>query len=121
MGTQFFRFSVLIGPINHLKHLLSKDRLPFTGAYVTSLGLTLYFAPASATPGANLPVLTVSIVLRHSYDVLTKAENYSGSTVVSLKGKLSMIASFDPFQKVHSKRDRRCCHLESKHTVGLRR
>lgn len=43
-GCTIFRFSVLIGPINHLKHLLSKERLPFTCAYVTSLGLTLYFA-----------------------------------------------------------------------------
>ena len=38
------RFSVLIGPINHIKHLFSKERLPFTAAYFASLGLTLYFA-----------------------------------------------------------------------------
>jgi Got1/Sft2-like family len=38
------RFSVLIGPINHLKHLISKERLPFSIAYLSSLGLTLYFA-----------------------------------------------------------------------------
>lgn len=38
------RFSVLIGPINHIKHLVSKDRLPFSLVYLGSLGLTLYFA-----------------------------------------------------------------------------
>ncbi|KAG1728872.1 Got1/Sft2-like family-domain-containing protein [Suillus paluster] len=39
-----FRFSVLIGPINHAKHLVSKERLPFTLVYFSSLGLTLYFS-----------------------------------------------------------------------------
>ncbi|KAJ3729173.1 Got1/Sft2-like family-domain-containing protein [Lentinula guzmanii] len=34
--------SVLIGPINHLKHLVSKERLPFTFIYFGSLGATLY-------------------------------------------------------------------------------
>ncbi|KAI3612775.1 golgi traffic protein [Moniliophthora roreri] len=40
----FLSFSVLIGPINHLKHLVSKERLPFTFIYFLSLGLTLYFS-----------------------------------------------------------------------------
>ncbi|KAJ3727700.1 Got1/Sft2-like family-domain-containing protein [Lentinula raphanica] len=35
-------FSVLIGPVNHLKHLISKERLPFTFIYFGSLGATLY-------------------------------------------------------------------------------
>jgi len=39
-----FGFAVLNGPVNHLKHLFSKERLPFTIAYFSSLGLTLYFA-----------------------------------------------------------------------------
>ncbi|KAF9491119.1 SFT2-domain-containing protein [Pleurotus eryngii] len=37
-------FSVLVGPINHIKHLISKERLPFTAVYFGSLGLTLYFS-----------------------------------------------------------------------------
>ncbi|CAK8671696.1 uncharacterized protein LOC143465743 [Clavelina lepadiformis] len=37
-------FSFLWGPLNHAKHLLSKDRLPFTIAYFGSLFATLYFA-----------------------------------------------------------------------------
>ncbi|KZV95281.1 SFT2-domain-containing protein [Exidia glandulosa HHB12029] len=36
-------FSLLIGPINHAKHLVSKERLPFTFTYFTSLGLALFF------------------------------------------------------------------------------
>ncbi|KAI0270639.1 SFT2-domain-containing protein [Gloeopeniophorella convolvens] len=39
-----FGFAVLIGPLNHIKHLISKERLPFSVAYLGSLGLTLYFA-----------------------------------------------------------------------------
>ncbi|KAF9513545.1 hypothetical protein BS47DRAFT_1393260 [Hydnum rufescens UP504] len=31
-------------PINHLKHLASVERLPFSAAYLGSLGLTLYFS-----------------------------------------------------------------------------
>ena len=37
-------FSVLIGPINHLKHLCSKERLPFSFVFLSSLALTLYFS-----------------------------------------------------------------------------
>jgi hypothetical protein len=39
-----FGFSVLIGPINHVKHLISKERLPFSAVYFGSLGCTLYFS-----------------------------------------------------------------------------
>lgn len=48
---QYFarRFSVLIGPINHIKHLVSKERLPFSAAYLASLGLTLYFSLGVST------------------------------------------------------------------------
>ncbi|KIJ30194.1 hypothetical protein M422DRAFT_234961 [Sphaerobolus stellatus SS14] len=39
-----FGFAVLSGPITHLKHLFSKERLPFTFAYFGSLGFTIYFS-----------------------------------------------------------------------------
>ncbi|KZV71686.1 SFT2-domain-containing protein [Peniophora sp. CONT] len=39
-----FGFAVLIGPVNHIKHLCQRERLPFSAAYVGSLALTLYFA-----------------------------------------------------------------------------
>eukprot|EP00088_Acartia_fossae_P005880 TRINITY_DN12666_c0_g1_i1.p1 TRINITY_DN12666_c0_g1~~TRINITY_DN12666_c0_g1_i1.p1 ORF type:complete len:227 (+),score=21.47 TRINITY_DN12666_c0_g1_i1:105-785(+) len=37
-------FSFLYGPWNHVRHLFSKDRLPFTLIYFLSLAGTLYFA-----------------------------------------------------------------------------
>ena len=37
-------FALLWGPTNHLKHLLSAQRLPFTTAYFGSMFATLYFS-----------------------------------------------------------------------------
>jgi len=37
-------FSFLYGPYNHLVHLFSKERLPFTLVYFSTLTATLYFA-----------------------------------------------------------------------------
>ncbi|KAJ9114527.1 hypothetical protein QFC20_001400 [Naganishia adeliensis] len=60
-------FSVLQGPTNHLKHIMSKERLPFSVAYFGSLGLTLYFALGlKSTIGtliaaiAQVPILPLS-------------------------------------------------------------
>ena len=55
----FFRFSVLIGPINHIKHLVSKERLPFSVAYITSLALTLYFS-LGVRPDTIWPLLILT-------------------------------------------------------------
>lgn len=47
-------FSLLWGPMNHLRHLFSKERLPFTTIYLSTLFATLYFAM-----GLQSTVLTV--------------------------------------------------------------
>lgn len=39
-----FAFALLLGPVSHLKHQFSRERLPFTSAYFGSLIATLYFA-----------------------------------------------------------------------------
>ena len=39
-----YSFALLNGPIAHLKHILSRERLPFTVAYLGSMIATLYFA-----------------------------------------------------------------------------
>ena len=39
-----FSFSFLWGPTNHLKHLCSLGRLPFTAAYFGSMLATIYVA-----------------------------------------------------------------------------
>ena len=71
-------FSFLWGPYNHLVHLLSRDRLPFTTIYLSSLILTLYFAmglqsailtPIAACAQVNLTLETIS----HS-EILTSAQ-----------------------------------------------
>ena len=62
-------FSFLWGPYNHLVHLLSRDRLPFTTIYLSSLILTLYFAmglqsailtPIAACAQVNVTLETIS-------------------------------------------------------------
>jgi len=46
MGSLFFlmSFSALWGPVNHLKHLFSGDRLLFSIVYFLTIGATLYFS-----------------------------------------------------------------------------
>ncbi|XP_064461315.1 uncharacterized protein LOC135371186 [Ornithodoros turicata] len=46
MGSLFIisSFALLWGPTNHIKHLFSKERLPFTLTYFGTSCLTLYFA-----------------------------------------------------------------------------
>ncbi|KAF7759782.1 hypothetical protein Agabi119p4_11477 [Agaricus bisporus var. burnettii] len=62
-----FGFSVLIGPINHIKHLVSKDRLPFSIVYLASLGLTLYFALGSHSYLGSLACGAVQVVSLAAY------------------------------------------------------
>lgn len=60
-------FSVLIGPLNHAKHLISKERLPFSFAYFSSLGLTLYFALGAKSYLGSLIFAIVQVVALVSY------------------------------------------------------
>jgi len=62
-----FGFSVLIGPINHLKHLVSKERLPFSLAYLASLGATLYFSLGAHSYIGSLIGAIVQVVALISY------------------------------------------------------
>ncbi|KAH9922298.1 ER-to-golgi vesicle protein transport Sft2 [Epithele typhae] len=62
-----FGFSVLIGPLNHLKHLLSKERLPFSIAYIASLALTLYFSLGAHSYLGSLLGAIVQVIALVSY------------------------------------------------------
>jgi len=64
-----FGFSVLIGPVNHLMHLISKERLPFSAAYLSSLGLTLYFALGPHSYFGCLMGAVVQVIALLSYVV----------------------------------------------------
>ncbi|CAO1615708.1 unnamed protein product [Parajaminaea phylloscopi] len=61
MGSLLFMvgFSVLSGPLAHLRHITSGPRLPFSAAYFGSLALTLYFALG---PRTTLPTLLAGVV-----------------------------------------------------------
>ncbi|CAE6414067.1 unnamed protein product [Rhizoctonia solani] len=62
-----FGFCVLIGPVNQIKHLLSKERLPFSAAYFGSLTLTLYFSLGSPSYFGALVSAIVQIIALLSY------------------------------------------------------
>ena len=61
LGSMLFMigFSVLSGPVAHLKHICSKERLPFSIAYFSSLARTIYFAVG---PRKMLPTLVFAII-----------------------------------------------------------
>ncbi|KAL1740048.1 Got1/Sft2-like family-domain-containing protein [Schizophyllum fasciatum] len=62
-----FGFSVLIGPINHIKHLVSAERLPFSLVYFGSLGLTLYFSLGAHSYIGSLVSAIIQVVALVSY------------------------------------------------------
>jgi len=62
-----FGFSVLVGPITHLKHLVSKERLPFSAAYITSLALTIYFSISVKSYLGSLICAAVQVVCLVAY------------------------------------------------------
>ncbi|KAI5828645.1 Got1/Sft2-like family-domain-containing protein [Schizophyllum commune] len=62
-----FGFSVLIGPINHIKHLISAERLPFSLVYLGSLGLTLYFSLGAHSYIGSLVSAIIQVVALVSY------------------------------------------------------
>ncbi|KAI9571842.1 Got1/Sft2-like family-domain-containing protein [Boletus coccyginus] len=60
-------FSILIGPVNHIKHLASRERLPFSVVYFSSLGLTLYFALGARSQLGSLLAGIVQVVALLAY------------------------------------------------------
>lgn len=60
-------FAILAGPVAHLKHITSKERLPFTAAWLGSLGLTLFFAIGRKAYLATLICAIVQLVALVSY------------------------------------------------------
>ncbi|CDZ98093.1 er-to-golgi vesicle protein transport sft2 [Phaffia rhodozyma] len=60
-------FTILMGPMAHLKHLLSTERLPFTTAYFGSLGLTLFFAVGMKSYFGTIISAVVQLVALLSY------------------------------------------------------
>ncbi|UZJ52495.1 hypothetical protein CBS101457_001815 [Exobasidium rhododendri] len=87
MGSLLFMvgFSLLSGPLTHLKHILSKERLPFSSAYFGSLGLTIYFALG---PRWLLPTLAAAIVQVLSLITYLAAYFPGGTTTLRYGGSM---------------------------------
>ncbi|CAA7262621.1 unnamed protein product [Cyclocybe aegerita] len=81
------RFSVLIGPLNHVKHLISKERLPFSFIYFSSLGLTLYFSLGAHSYFGSLICGAVQVVSLVAYVL---AYFPGGTQTLRLGGSLAL-------------------------------
>uniref|UniRef100_H2YN39 Vesicle transport protein n=1 Tax=Ciona savignyi TaxID=51511 RepID=H2YN39_CIOSA len=55
-------FSFLWGPWNHMKHLMTKERLPFTIAYFGSLFGTLYFSMGMKSSTLTIVAAVVQVI-----------------------------------------------------------
>ncbi|KAF8642914.1 hypothetical protein AX16_009302 [Volvariella volvacea WC 439] len=82
-----FGFSVLIGPINHLKHLVSKERLPFSLVYFGSLALTLYMALGAQSYFGSLIFGAIQVIALLAYVV---AYFPGGTQTLRLGGSLAL-------------------------------
>jgi len=82
-----FGFSVLIGPINHIKHLVSKERLPFSLVYFASLGLTLYFSLGRKSYIGSLIFAIIQVIALVSYVL---AYFPGGTTTLRVGGQVAL-------------------------------
>ncbi|EIW67064.1 hypothetical protein TREMEDRAFT_69964 [Tremella mesenterica DSM 1558] len=60
-------FAILHGPWNHLKHITSPERLPFSLSYFGSLALTLFFAIGVRSTIGTLLAAIIQVVALLSY------------------------------------------------------
>ncbi|EWC48400.1 hypothetical protein DRE_02169 [Drechslerella stenobrocha 248] len=63
VGSMLFlsSWALLYGPVSYARHLLSPERLPFTGIYFGSIALTLYFAVGLHRSGLTLIACAVQL------------------------------------------------------------
>ncbi|KJA24852.1 hypothetical protein HYPSUDRAFT_135462 [Hypholoma sublateritium FD-334 SS-4] len=82
-----FGFSILIGPLTHLRHLVSAERLPFSAVYFASLALTLYFALGPQSYLGSLVAGAVQVVALVAYVI---AYFPGGTQTLRLGGALAL-------------------------------
>ncbi|KAG5638944.1 hypothetical protein H0H81_008444 [Sphagnurus paluster] len=74
-------------PINHFKHLISAERLPFSAIYFGSLGLTLYFSLGAHSYIGSLICGAVQVVALVAYVL---AYFPGGTQTLRLGGQLAL-------------------------------
>ncbi|KAK9894981.1 SFT2-domain-containing protein [Cystobasidium minutum MCA 4210] len=80
-------FAILAGPLAHLKHITSKERLPFTAAWLGSLVLTLFFAIGKKAYLATLICAIIQLAALVSYLV---AYFPGGFTTLQFGGRMAL-------------------------------
>lgn len=98
MGSLFIiaSFALLWGPVNHLKHLLSPSRLPFTASYFGTMFGTLYFSLS-----VQSTVLTIIFALLQVMALVWFVVSYvpGGQTGLTFFSKIFYVAASKTVQK----------------------
>ncbi|XP_064642731.1 uncharacterized protein LOC135497017 [Lineus longissimus] len=98
LGSLFFisSFALLWGPMNHLKHLVSGDRLPFTTVYFGTMFGTLYFAL-----WAKSTVFTIIFAVAQILSLVWYVISYipGGQTGLKFFSKIFYVAASKTVQK----------------------
>ncbi|GCF00900.1 protein transport protein sft2 [Zygosaccharomyces mellis] len=88
MGSLLFvlAFGVLMGPIAYLKHLSSKERIPFTIFFFGTCLLTIYFAAISKSTILTLPCAILELVAVVYYAISYFPFGAAGMRMMSYAG-----------------------------------
>lgn len=87
-------FAILQGPLAHLKHIFSSERLPFTAAYFGSLVLTLIFALVVSCPRVLPAVCFPAKRKADSHGFRIQKQSYLGTLVCAIIQCFALVAYF---------------------------
>ncbi|AAS51986.2 ADR066Cp [Eremothecium gossypii ATCC 10895] len=79
-------FGVLQGPVAYAKHMLSRERLPFTAFFLTTCAATIYFAAIAKSTLLTIPCALLQLVAVVYYGVSYFPFGAAGLRMVSAAG-----------------------------------
>ncbi|QLG71500.1 hypothetical protein HG535_0B05420 [Zygotorulaspora mrakii] len=88
MGSLLFvlAFGVLMGPSSYVKHLISRERLPFTIFFFTSCLLTIYFAAIAKSTLLTIPCAILELIAVLYYGISYFPMGATGLKMISSVG-----------------------------------
>lgn len=88
MGSLLFvlAFGVLQGPVAYMKHITSKDRLPFTAFFFVTCLLTIYFAAIAKSTLLTIPCAILELIAVIYYGVSYFPFGATGLRMISSVG-----------------------------------
>lgn len=88
MGSLLFvlAFGIFMGPVAYLKHLASKERLPFTVFFFSTCTLTIYFAAFAKSTLLTIPCAVLELIAVIYYGISYFPFGGTGLKVISSVG-----------------------------------